>query len=123
MPKGDRYQKARQRARNGGTNSGSSGISLFVSRMERREWEDIEPHVVAGHQFAALVQDQRILANRSLMVTLVVPPEYAHEVVDAVMQSGASIATWVKLFHVPVATMLPAVEDDEDDGDLELEGA
>jgi len=121
MPNVTAESKRRQRARNSGsiaalkTNAGSSGAGGLVNRMERRTFEDLADELEPGQFFVGKITDQRTLSNGSIMVSMVLPAAYAHEAIDAVIDSQAMF-TAIQLFHVPLPVMLPDPEDDGDDG-------
>lgn len=116
MPPGDAAAKARQRARNGNTRSGSSGAAGLITRMLRKSYRDIAGVAVAGPQFAGQVTDVRMLANRDYTVNIQVPAAYAHDLVD-LGNDSATMFTFFRSSYVPRKAMLPEEPEDEDTDD------
>lgn len=116
MPNDSADSKARQRARNGSTRAGSSGAAGLIARMERRTYADIAGEGERGPEFAGVVTDVRMLANRTVSLSIIVPAEYGHEVLDLGFDSAAMF-TFFRTTHVPRPAMLP----DADDGEQEDE--
>lgn len=121
MPPGDAAAKARQRARNG-TRSGSSGAGGLVERMQRRTFDEIEDRAQDGPFFAGHIVDMRVLANRTVSLSIIVPTAYIHEVGDLVVESAAMFA-FFRSSLIPRRAFLAddSEDEDEDDEDDKLE--
>ena len=95
-----------------GHQSGSSGVTGLVAKMQRRSYEDIADVAVHGCDIAGQVTDIRMLANRSYSISIIVPAEYAHEVTDLV-QDSALMFTMFRSYHVPRGAFIADDEGDE----------
>lgn len=102
-------QRARARERNG-TRSGSSGITKAVAGVRRHTFDELASELVHVADVVGQVGDMRVYKNGAVAITLVLPPEYAHEAMDVVQRSRTAF-TMLRTYHVP----RPAVLDDEDE--------
>lgn len=112
-------KKARQRERNkeagqAGTRSGSSGITGLVREMEKHSYDEIAESAIDGPEFAGVLTDLRVLANRTISLSIIVPAAYSHEVMDLAFDSQ-TMFTFFRASHVPHPSMLPEPTDEEGD--------
>lgn len=118
--KGDRQgQVARARKRSGEqaavtgikpTQSGSSGTTLFMSRVQKRKFADIEDLAVHVGDFVAVINDIRKTPAKSLIVNMTIPAGYQVEAMEA-MDACAMGFVMSRWFYVPRRPFMP----DEDD--------
>lgn len=101
--------KAKQRARGKaveaatglkGHQSGTSGITAALRQAHRREWADVEDHVVHSCDIAGYIADFRVLASRQGSAYIVVPSEYVTDLLKAMMDSSRNYA-FVRIYIVP----------------------
>lgn len=104
--------QARHRAR-------KAGKSL-VSRMVRRTWEEVAAEVEHTCDLPGRITDMRVLADRSILMSINIPVEYAHEAMDATIDSKSTFS-FLRVYQVPIPLMLE--EEDEVGGDVLNQGA
>lgn len=109
--------KRRQRARNG-TRSGSSGASFTVANIVKPDFAELEERlgdgILDGPEFVGEITDVRMMANRAMVITMVIPREFAQEALAA-GQDSAAMFTWLSVRYVPRHLLLPPPPEDEDE--------
>jgi len=82
------------------TQSGSSGMTLFMSRVEKRTFADIEADAVHVADVVAVINDIRKTPARNLICNMTIPAGYQHELMDA-MDSCARGFVMLRAYYVP----------------------
>lgn len=109
-------QKARTRARNQEaelvtgikpTRSGtSSGHTLFMSRVLKRDFADIEDQAVFVGDLTAVFGEARKTTAKTMIVQMTVPGAYQHELLDMV-DACAMGFVMVRCYYVPRTPFMP----------------
>lgn len=120
--KGDQAgQQARARSRGANqeeltgvkpTKSGSSGMTLFMSRVQKRTFDEIKDQAVRVGGAPAMISDIRKTPAQSMIVNMVVPANYQHELLD-MMDACALGFAWIEFHFVPRRPFMPDVGGDE----------
>lgn len=92
----------------------TTGLAAVVQLMQKRSFAEVEEHATHICDIAGYINDVRQTMNRTLTMTIVVPNEYGHEVLDAHNASSLGFAMF-RLYVVPRGDFEDP--DDGDDGD------
>jgi hypothetical protein len=88
------------------TQSGSSGKTLFMSRLTKRTFADIEADAQHVADVVAVFNDARKTSSRSMIVNLTVPGHYQHELLD-MMDACAMGFVMIRCYYVPRHPFMP----------------
>lgn len=98
------------------TTSGSSGKSLFMSRVQKRTFEEIADQAIHVEDVVAVFNDARKTSAKSMIVTLTIPGNYQHELLD-MMDACAMGFVMIRCYYVPRRPFMSEGLDDNDPGD------
>lgn len=98
------------------TKSGSSGMTLFMSRVQKRAFEDIEDQAVFVGDFVATINDMRKTSAKAIIANLTIPASYQVEAMDA-MDACAMGFVMCRWYFVPRRPFMPDGDGDELNGD------
>jgi len=110
--------KKRQRARNKGngtsklTNSGSSGIALSVAQLPKVTFESLEDVLVHLCDISGKLSHTQVGSSGWQTSSLNVPLEYAHDVLEAHLQSQQGML-FLRVYYAPMEAFLPKKADDD----------
>lgn len=98
----DNYGAPSQRGRAGSTASQGSGIAAKRQKYPGLTWSQVEKDVEHVSDFAATFSQSQVGGGGNLTVTMHIPVEYLHEVLDAHVASKAGMV-YLRLYTVPVS--------------------
>lgn len=111
--------KARQRGRNKDSetrkltkNSGSSGIALSVAQLPKVKFIDLEDVLVHLCDISGKLSHTQVGSSGWQTSSLNVPLEYAHDVLEAHLQSQQGML-FLRVYYAPMEAFLPAKADDD----------
>lgn len=97
------------------TVGGSSGTTLFMSRVQKRAFADIEADAVHVGDLVAVFNDVRKTPAKSMLTNLTVPASYQHELID-MMDACAMGFVMIRCYYVPRRPFMEEVGGDELNG-------